>query len=596
MYAKKRASLDPIQRQMKNCNTLLSALRDICLRNVEEEVKFIPKGLVEPRTADDIGRRTMNSEYVGTMPLGILCTKAERISVNRTVVVDKILGSTNALSITGNVELHPIGKEILKRSTSSVGNKRMFSMNFTELRAQELNRQCQSVRSDIHAVVDEMERNYKDLPHLRDMYVNQQLKLFQLTISRLDSTQFLKNSLSYVVRKKKSSIIKGKKYRDLLIYNMDGTLNEPLSLANIQEYSRLLSRRIKEIVNLLIKYRMKMVQDNYQNILAWVWPHFNFGIRQRPGDTMEEFEQQDGSYKCKEIKHRDRWVIFIWPLGHIWLPFSKEEVHNIEIAMINDYARLVDFKIDSPIISKGKIFAKLKARLESGEKAYFGDGVRWEVIAGMITMVLGVVWLGYFALASGISLTSMTGIIAMIWVLAYFESIGKIYPYYISTFGDDIFVLGKMQDIEHVIEADKDANDYKIYLGISLQEDEVLAFKYFKDRGDKMVSKKLADLENQIFVNNSNLNQRIVMYITYGYVKDIVTLIELVGKVDYIGGGNLTEYIEVEIVNTKWWDELVNYDKRHLDLWNGKFISEAGDKFITTSDVWITEEDEFLTW
>lgn len=595
MYYSKRAGSDTIAKQRLKAVKLLNALKKIIDIPLKSHLQKRPDDRLDEGLAYNIGQRSSNNKYVGTMPLGILCKEAHNISFEQVTQADKVMHSSPAIKIKGNISLHPIGKIVFERVTSSVGNKRVFSMNFTQLRAYEIQRQCERAKNSIMSQYREIVNNFKDLPYLRKLYLKQQIKLYQTTIARIESDNYVKIALQYIIRKKKSSVLPGKKYRDLLIYKSDGTLDEAASLSIVAEYLILLCKRLKEVVQILVEYE-EYICEGY--ILTIEWPNFNFGIRQRPGDEDEEKPTTNAyEYDCSETKHRDRWVIFVWPLGHIWVVYTKDEVHDIEIKIINDYAKMCPFIIDSPIISKGKIYAKLRARLKEGEKGWMGDGVGWEVFAGMLTKVFGVVWLGFCALASGISLTSLTGIIAMIWVLMYFQQRGQINLYYISTFGDDLVAFGNMVDLPSIVEQDKDSQDYWINLGVSLMYNQVLAMKFFKDRGDKMHSEEIATIGSKAWVNYSTINQRIVMYIVYGFCSDIVTLIDMIGKVDYQGGGNMSEYLEVELPSTPWWDELVKFDAAHLsEYWDSKYITDIdhSDEGKDEDNYWIQSDEDYI--
>lgn len=529
-----------------------------------------------------------SQDRMTTMPVGPLTTSATITRIAPCVVADSVLGSCPGYQILGNYDLHPIGRGILNSPDALESTARGFSLSFSSLRKQEFRRQQYKYLSapmkEILSAFDS--RCYE----VRAIFFEWQMGVIRQAAERAMRWAHVDEIRRYAVKHADSTMLvyedplTGRrtpvKWRHLIDYKPDGLVDEPLTNDHMHIFGLILAGVLFSVLEVYSKQK-DYTHSGYILVLQTLL--LSFGIRQRTGDFLK---LEKGN--AEEKVHRSRGVVIIPFLNCIFSVFTKIEVHELENGLFARIQIVAGFKIDGPIQSGGKVYAHLADALNNGN-GWFGDGVNWDTKVAILTKVIGAAWLGWPSLPSGISFTSIAGIVAMVILLMVMQNLKGVTIDKIFSFGDDVVVIGKMVDFKGYIESDEVSQRYQIYLGYSMNLKRVLAFKLFKDSASLMRGEVVASYpawygQNTVQPVTYNhfvtLPERISMLVAYG-VNDIVdplTFISHVGE-SFTGSKSWYDTALEHLPSTSWWSELLEYDKKVGPvLWNMKYTRDTPEK------------------
>lgn len=524
-----------------------------------------------------------NNENITLMPVSAYTCNYNITSVISATCDDKYLGSVSGYRIAGEIQLHPIGVDILSKEYAFEGNFRGYSMGINRCKGIELRRQyARSLKLD-----DLIDKIYK-----YDLWKRQQDAILEIQYYILDrwikygseimdcdpvsdKRDRLDNVVSYFVSHKNSSIRTGVKYGSFLVY---------------EEGSKLVRDKTRDFVKRVFSYIHKGVKRLREWMSKW-WHRLKEGIlipcikyvqcllgqRMRTGEL--EIEKGISKTLMREKIYRTRWVIGIIIISHFWIVMSETEVIEVETYAMKILGKYALFKVISPMIEGGNIWKMLPELIKKYGKGYIVDGVGWEYFSGNLLKPIGCIFVGFIVLGSGMSMTTIVSIAALMLVLSWACSIGEESIEVASLFGDNAILFGdKLKDITGMLETDGRDNEYQIYLGISLVLDKVLGFKCCRDSAEAAIGSNLSRVVGITHLDKVDLNRRIATYVMYGYcshILDALTLMSGIGDIPgYRGGGRLEEYVveAVKMLPDNKRSELIEFDKMNLNkYWNEKY-------------------------
>lgn len=546
-------------------NKALDILRQSVPNNYDEAIDWVRPFSQNPLELTNVIEKRCKSNNVTVMPVSSYTKTSKVVSVTPANYVDKYLGNVKGFEIRGNVELHPIGKEIFNRGYTVEGSPRGFAIGINSMKGVELRRQY--VRAQENQKVAEEVRI--DSAPFRKLLYEFEIKIMKLSVQYLGDENRIDTVISYFNNHKTSKIRTGISYDTFIFRNTENEIDRDKTRDAVWKVMQIIRKGISKLLDWALRNKEKILIGDLIPVFRW---HLAImGMRQRPGDLV--FKMTDSFLELTEGIYRTRWVTGLFIVSHWWIVYTEDEVHALEGEYIQGLIKICSFKIISPMVEGGAVWDKLKELMNKFEN-YLVDGVGWETICGNLLSPIGCIFFGFVVLSSGISFTTITGITALALVTQHYVVNGDLDLEVVSLFGDDEFMFGKkVGEIKGILEGEKFANKYKVYLGISLILDEVPNFKVHRDSADRAIGSRLFGIEGITRYDKVDQQRRIATYIMYGFT-DIIKATDLISG--YAGGGYLEEYIEEAIIElpNHIQDELIIFDEQNFErYWDWKFAT-----------------------